>query len=173
MLIEVEMMKPTSIEEGLWRMWRDLTTEPGWKYEELPPLLLVQVTRLDLFEVGYTELDRAHWFWSRRPKLTFHESVCIFGMQPAPYAAIGFAECRDSGAALAVMGLCVLPSAAIVAVVALSGTSIPERVAEIIILLLELAVEIYLIVQRLRFVHWRREYERSIDRLIRAIHPSA
>jgi hypothetical protein len=35
----------------------------------------------------------------------------------------------------------------------------PERVAEMIILLLELALGIYLIVQRIRFVRWRREYE--------------
>jgi hypothetical protein len=164
------MMKSASIEEGLWGMWRDLTTEPAWKYEELPPLLLGQLTKLDLFEVGDSELARAHWFWSRRPKLTFHESLGILGMQPAPHSAIGFAEFRDSGAAVLVVGLCVLVSAAI-ALVAWPGTSIPERVAEMIILLLELAVEIYLIVQRLRFVRWRREYERSIDRLIRTIYP--
>ena len=47
----------------------------------------------------------------------------------------------------------------------------PERVAEMVILLLELAVGIYLIVQRIRFVRWRHEYELSIDRLIRTIHP--
>jgi hypothetical protein len=47
----------------------------------------------------------------------------------------------------------------------------PKRVAELIILLLELAAEIYLIVQRIRFLGWRRDYELSIDRLIRTIHP--
>ena len=71
---------------------------------------------------------------------------------------------------LLVVALCVLLSSAL-AFVAWPGTSMPERVAEMIILLLELAVGIYLIVQRSRFVRWRREYELSIDRLIRTIHP--
>jgi AcrB/AcrD/AcrF family len=100
----------------------------AWKYEELPPLLLAELTELDLFEVGDTELARTHWFWSRRPKLAFHES-----------------------AVLLVVALCVLLSLAL-AFVAWSGTSMPERVAEIVILLLELAVGIYLTVQRIRFV---------------------
>jgi hypothetical protein len=43
-------------------MWRDLTSEPVWKYEELPPLLLVELTKLDLFEVGDSELARASGF---------------------------------------------------------------------------------------------------------------
>jgi hypothetical protein len=55
--------------EGLLAIWRDLTAEPVWKYEELPPLLLPDVADLDLFEVGDTELARAHWFWSCLPKL--------------------------------------------------------------------------------------------------------
>jgi hypothetical protein len=140
-------MKATSTKDELWGMWRDLTEEPAWKYEELPPLLLAVLTELDLFEVGDTELARVHWFWSCRPKLALHES-----------------------AVLLVVALCVLLSLAL-AFVAWPGTSMPERVAEIIILLLELTVGIYLIVQRIRFVRWRREYELRIDRLIRAIHP--
>jgi hypothetical protein len=43
--------------------------------------------------------------------------------------------------------------------------------AEMIISLLALVAAIYLIAQRIGFVRWRREYELSIDRLIRAIHP--
>jgi hypothetical protein len=45
----------------------------------------------------------------------------------------------------------------------------PERAAEVIILLLEVAVEICLIIQRIRFVRWRRDYEVSIDRVIGTI----
>jgi hypothetical protein len=140
-------MKTTSTKDGLWGMWRDLTEEPAWKYEELPPLLLTEVTKLDLFEAGDMELVRAHWFWSRRPKLSSFES-----------------------AGLVVLELCALASLALV-VVAWSGTSMPDRFAEIGILLLELPVEIYLILRRLSFFRWRREYELSIDRLIRTIHP--
>src|SRR5258708_12678813 len=107
-------MKTTSVNDGLCAIWRDLTREPVWKYEELPPLLLAELTELDLFEVGDTELARAHWFWSRRPKLALHES-----------------------AVLLVVALCVLPSSAL-AFLPPPGTSMPAPVAEIVILLLQL-----------------------------------
>ena len=132
---------------GMAQMWRDLTTEPPWKYKELPPLLLAEVTKLDLFEVGDTELARAHWFWSRRPKLSLHES-----------------------AALLVMALCAIVSLTI-AFVAWPGTSITKRIDEMVILLFEVIVEICLIVERLKFLRWRADYELSVDRLIRTMHP--
>jgi hypothetical protein len=47
---------------------------------------------------------------------------------------------------------------------------VPKRVAEMAIMLFEVAVEIYAIGHRLTFLRWRREYERSIDRLIRTHH---
>jgi hypothetical protein len=128
-------------------MWRDLTSKPVWKYEELPPLLLAELTKLDLFEVGDSELARAHWFWSRRRKLALHQTT-----------------------ALPVAGLCVTLSLAI-AFVAWPETSMPKRVAEMIISLLALVAAIYLIAQRIGFVRWRREYELSIDRVIRTIQP--
>ena len=127
-------------------MWRDLTSEPVWKYEELPPLLLAELTKLDLFEVGDSELARTQWFWSRRRKLSLHKST-----------------------ALLFTGLCVILSLAI-AFVAWPETSMPKRVAEMIISFLALVAAIYLITQRIGFVRWRREYELSIDRLIHTIH---
>jgi hypothetical protein len=133
--------------DGLLGIWNDLTTEPAWKYEELPPLLLAELTKLDLFEVGDSELARAQWFWSRRRKLALHETT-----------------------GLLVAGLCVTLSLAI-AFVAWPETSTPKRVAEMIISLLALVAAIYLITQRIGFVRWRREYELSIDRLVRTIHP--
>jgi hypothetical protein len=133
--------------DGVLGIWRDLTTEPTWNYEELPPLLLAELTGLDLFEVADTELARAHWFWSRRPKLTF-----------------------PSRAALAVVGIWVLLFVA-VALVAWPGTSIPNLVVEMMMLVLYSAAVLYLVLERIRFVRWRREYEGSIDRLIRTIHP--
>ena len=128
-------------------MWRDLTTEPVWKYEESPPFLLSQLTELDLFEASDWELARAIWFWCRRPKLMFHDS-----------------------AALMIVALCVVISL-FIALVNWPGTSMHRRLTELIILLFEAAVGIYLVIQRLRFLRWRREYERSIDRVIRTIHP--
>jgi hypothetical protein len=133
--------------DGLLAIWRNLITEPVWKYEELPSFLLSQVTKLDLLEASDSELSRVMWFWLRRPKLMFHDS-----------------------AALMTVALCILISLCI-ALVNWPGTSMAKRVAEVIILLFEVAVEMYLIGHRLKFLRWRREYERSIDRLIRTLHP--
>lgn len=128
-------------------MWRDLTSEPVWKYEELPPLLLAELAKLDLFEVGDSELARAQWFWLRRRKLALRQTTAI-----------------------RVVGLCVTLSLAI-AFVAGTETSMLKRFAELTIPLLALAAATYLIAQRIGFVRWRREYELSIDRLIHTIHP--
>jgi hypothetical protein len=131
--------------DWLLTIWRGLTTEPIWKYEELPPFRLSHLSKRDLLEASDSELARAIWFWCRRPKLLFHDS-----------------------AAPVIVALCVLVSL-FIALVNWPQTSMPKRVAEMVILLLELVVEIYLVRQRLRFLDWRREYERSIDRLIRTI----
>jgi hypothetical protein len=133
--------------DGFSAIWRDLATEPVWEYEELPPFLLSQVTESDLLEASESELARAIWFWLRRPKLRFRES-----------------------AALMIVALCVLISLSI-ALLDWPGTSRSERVAEVTIVLFEVAVVIYAVWHRLKSVRWRREYERSIDRLIRNLHP--
>jgi hypothetical protein len=72
-------------------MWRDLTSEPVWKYEELPPLLLAELTKLDLFEVGDTELARAQWFWSRRRKLALHKSTALLFAGPCVILSLAIA----------------------------------------------------------------------------------
>jgi hypothetical protein len=128
-------------------MWKDLTSEPVWKYQELPPLLVAELTKLDLFEVGDSELARAQWLWSRRPKLALYTST-----------------------ALVAAGLCVTLSLAI-AFVTWPEPSMPKRDSEMIISVLALVAAIYPIAQRIGFVRWRREYELSIDRLIHTIHP--
>jgi hypothetical protein len=133
--------------DGFLTIWRDLTTEPVWKYEELPPFLLPQLTKCDLFEAGDSELSRAIWFWFRRPKPMFSDS-----------------------AALIVVALCVAISL-VIAWVNWPVTSAHRRVTELVILLSEVAVGIYLIIGRLRFFRWRRDYERSIDRIIRTTQP--
>jgi membrane protein YdbS with pleckstrin-like domain len=69
-----------------------------------------------------------------------------------------------------IVALCVLVSL-FIALVNWPGTSMSQRVAQVTIILFEVAVEIYAIGHRLKFLRWRREYERSIDRLIRTIHP--
>jgi hypothetical protein len=132
--------------DSLLTIWRDLTTEPVWKYEESPPFLLSELTKLNLVEASDGELSRAMWFWLRRPKMMFPDS-----------------------AALSIVASCVIVSV-VIALVNWPGTSMPKRVTELSILLFEVAFEIYLVVQRIRFVRWRRDYELSIDRLIRSSH---
>lgn len=133
--------------DGFLAIWSDLTAEPVWKYDELPPFLLTQLTEADLLEANDSELARVIWFWCRRPNLMFRDSVEVM-----------------------IVTLCVLISLSI-ALVAWPGTSPPKRIDEVIIVLFELAVAIYATGHRLRFLRWRREYERSIDRLIRNLHP--
>jgi hypothetical protein len=140
-------MKRMSTIDGLSTIWTDLTTEPVWKYDESPPFLLSQLTGTDLLEASDSELARVIWFWCRRPKLMLHDS-----------------------AVLMIVALCVLISLSI-ALVSWPGTSPPKRIDEVIIVLFELAAAIYATGHRLRFLRWRREYERSIDRLIRNLHP--
>jgi hypothetical protein len=139
-------MKPTSSKDGPLAIWMDLTAEPIWKYEELPPFLLPEMMQLDSGEVNDSELSRAIWFWCRRPKLMFHDS-----------------------AALIIAALCVLLSLSI-ALVNWHLTPVPKRAAEVTIIVFEVAFEIYAIGYRFKFLRWRREYEGSIDRLIRSLH---
>jgi hypothetical protein len=83
--------------DGFSAIWRDLTKEPVWKYEELPPFLVSQLTKLDLLEASDSELWRAIWFWSRRPKLMFHGSgwvmivaLCVLiPLSIAPFVSAG------------------------------------------------------------------------------------
>jgi hypothetical protein len=133
--------------DRLSAIWRDLSTEPVWRYDELPPFLLSQLTEQDLLGASQSELARVIWFWLRRPKFRFPES-----------------------AAVTIVALCLLVSFAIVLLNS-ARTSIRERVGEGSIILLEVALVIYTIWHRLKSVRWRREYERSVDRIIRRLHP--
>ena len=132
----------------LLAIWRGLTTEPVWKYQELPPFLLPELIELDLVEASDSQLSRVMWFWLRRPRLTLDERT-----------------------ALIVLAFCALFSLTI-AFVDWSLTAMTEHAAELMILLVGVAVLIYAVVHRFRFLSWRREYELSVDRVIRTIHPT-
>jgi hypothetical protein len=132
----------------LLAIWRGLTTEPIWKYQESPPFQLPELITLDLVEAGDSELSRVIWFWLRRPRLTFHESI-----------------------ALIVLALCVVLFLTI-AFVDWPLTSMTKRADELMILLVGVAVQIYAVIHRFRYLCWRREYELSVDRIIRIIHPT-
>ena len=127
---------------GFSAIWKDLITEPAWKYDESPPFLLSQLTEQDLLEASDSELARAIWFWSRRPKLLFHDTVT-----------------------LVVEALCIFIFL-FIAFFRWPGTWITEVVIMLFGILFGVATE----VQRLGFLRWRREYEASIDRLISTSH---
>ena len=136
-------MKVVNTMDGLWTIWRELTSQPIWKYEVLPPFRVSKLTEHHLLAAGDSEISRTIWFWYRRPKLMFYDN-----------------------AALVIVALCLLISLS-VALIYWPGTSMPKRIAEISILLIEFAIEIYATNHRLKFLRWRRDYERSIDRLRR------
>ena len=135
-------MKVVNTMDGLSTIWRDLTREPIWKYEISPPFLVSKLTEHHLLAADDSEISRTIWFWYRRPKLMFYDT-----------------------AVLVIMALCLLISLS-VALVYRPGTSLPKRIAEVIVLSFEFAIEIYAINHRLKFLRWRRDYEHSIDRLI-------
>jgi hypothetical protein len=53
----------------LVRFWRDLEDKQDWKYDELPPIKLLEKFKLDECSTDKDELARAEFFWRRRPRL--------------------------------------------------------------------------------------------------------
>jgi hypothetical protein len=143
----MDMIKPKEIGRALSTMWSDLTAEAACQYQELPPVLLPQLRNLHWRGADDSELSRATWFWLRRPKSTF---------------------CKGS-TALVLEGLWLLLSV-ITAFVVSSEISISALAIEAIIVLFAVAIGIGAVVYRVRLVRWRREYERSVNRLIRTIY---
>ena len=69
----MDMIKLKEIGRPLPTIWSDLTAEPVWQYQELPPVLLPQLRHLNRRDADDSELPRAEWFWLRRSKSTFCE----------------------------------------------------------------------------------------------------
>jgi len=112
------------------QFWRDLQEHSDWKYEDLPPVLLLEKSKLHRDPTNHDELARADWFWGRRPRL--HSTACwilwflvAFGLP---------------------LWLFYIP-----------WIGVPLIVVAVIVGNTEMV----------RSVRWRRQYELSIDRLIR------
>lgn len=140
-------MKLRSLKARLLATWRDLNTEPVWQYQELPPFQLPELREPTLCVDSYSELSRAVWFWLRRPKSAFYESGTVWIVE--------------------VVGVLL---SLIIAVFKWPLTSISDVAAVVIILRFGLAIEIGAIADWVRYIHWRRDYERSVNRLIRTIY---
>jgi hypothetical protein len=109
---------------------RDLEDNQSWKYDELSPVQLLERLELDKCLVDRDELERAEYFWTRRPRFLRAISWIAWLLM-----ALGLPFW------LFVVPAVGLPLLLLSAVVA--NTDI------------------------VRSVRWRRQYELSIDRLVR------
>jgi hypothetical protein len=120
------------LRERVSRFWHDLQAKHGWKYEELPPIEILETFALYCRPANDAELDRANWFWKRRPKLVLAVGCILLFTD-----AFGLP-----------FWLFVVP-----------WIGVPLLVVTIFVICAN-------IVQSVR---WRRQYESSIDRLIRIL----
>jgi hypothetical protein len=106
-----------------------LNDDQAWKYDELGPVELLEKAEIQSQTIPDHELERADWFWRRRPRAL---SVVAFVCWVA--AAIGAPFC-----------------------IIRPFIGCPVLIASIVLVLVTIV----------RFVRWRREYELSVDRIIR------
>ena len=111
-------------------VWQDLQDDPHWKYEQLPPLELLEKSELHRYPADNDELARATWFWGRRPRLLAAASCIVWF-----FMALGLP-----------FWLIIVPA-----------IGVPLLIIAAVIIGTEIA----------RSARWRRQYELSIDRLIR------
>jgi len=125
------------------RIWREFNQKPSWRYRELAPRVLLRSLNFHDADVDGSELSRAERFWLRRPRLILGEG--FFG-----WALV----CTT------VLILFSLPIAFVcLGIVPLVG--IGFAIAWI------LGAYVAIVIDSARLAHWRREYELSVDRLIR------
>lgn len=116
--------------ERFTALYRNLQDVHGWKYREASPLQLLEILNVDRHAVDRDELERAYFFWNRKPRLV--QSIARGAWM---VAAIGLPIC-----------LVTLP--------VIGG----------LLLLISLTLANINIVHSAR---WRRQYELSIQRLLR------
>jgi len=131
-------------------IWRDFDEKLSWKYREIAPDLLLRSLKLDEADVDRSELNRAEWFWRRRPRLILGEGFFGWGVFCLP-AIVLFSVPLSFvrlGALAPLVGL---------------GLSLEWIFAMCVTIMTDNA----------RLVRWRREYESSADRLIRKRHSAS
>ena len=55
--------------ERFTALYRNLQDVHGWKYHEASPLQLLETLNVDRYTVDRDELERAYFFWTRKPRL--------------------------------------------------------------------------------------------------------
>jgi hypothetical protein len=114
------------------KVWHDLRVNQCWKYQELPPIEILEAFAFNCRPSDDDELNRANWFWNRRPFLLSAVSCMLL-------FAVAFG----------------LPFWIFV----LPWLGLPLLATTILTICANVA----------QSVNWRRQYESSIDRLIRTL----
>jgi hypothetical protein len=55
--------------ERFTALYRNLQDVHGWKYREASPLQLLETLNVDRYTMDRDELERAYFFWTRKPRL--------------------------------------------------------------------------------------------------------
>jgi hypothetical protein len=121
-----------SLGKALSEVWQDLQADPKWKYEQLSPVQLLEKSELRIHLTDSSELVRATWFWSRRPRLLAAASTILW-VTVALGLPFWLFRIPSIGAPLIIVAAVVVNT------------------------------------DLVRSLRWRRQYESSIDRLIRTI----
>jgi hypothetical protein len=123
-------LEKLNVSKHLTGFWRDLEDDQRWKFDELPPVQLLNKSQLDEHLPDKDELARAEFFWRRRPRLLPATGFLLWII-----LTLGLPFWLFTVPAIGV------PLLIIAMVVVDTGI--------------------------VRSVRWRRQYELSIDRLIR------
>jgi hypothetical protein len=123
-------LEKLNVSKHLTGFWRDLEDDQRWKFDELPPVQLLNKSQLDEHLPDKDELASAEFFWRRRPRLLPATGFLLWII-----LTLGLPFWLFTVPAIGV------PLLIIAMVVVDTGI--------------------------VRSVRWRRQYELSIDRLIR------
>jgi hypothetical protein len=118
--------------EHLAEFWRDLEDDQRWKYDELPPVQLLEKSQLGERLPDKEELARAEFFWRRRPR-SLPATAFLLWIILALGLPFWLFTVPAIGASLLIIAMVVINTGIV------------------------------------RSVRWRRQYELSIDRLIRRL----
>jgi hypothetical protein len=121
-----------NVSQHLTGFWRDLEDDQRWKYDELPPVQLLEKSMLGEQLPDKDELARAEFFWRRRPRSLPTTAFLLWII-----LALGLPFWLFTVPAIGVPLL-------FIAIVAIDTGIV-------------------------RSVRWRRQYELSVDRLIRRL----
>jgi hypothetical protein len=64
--------------ERFTALYRNLQDVHGWKYREASPLQLLETLNIDRYTVNRDELERAYFFWNRKPRLLQSITRCAW-----------------------------------------------------------------------------------------------